>query len=71
MKEVIKFFVERRTFSHLLTFFVIALGLYSLFTINKDSQPKVDFQRVMIVTYYPGVSAEDVELKITNKLKVN
>ena len=69
MKEVIKFFVVRRTFSHLLTFFVISLGLYCLFKINKDSQPEVDFQRVMIVTYYPGVSAEDVELKITNKIE--
>ena len=69
MKEIIKFFVVRRTFSHLLTFFVISLGLYCLFKINKDSQPEVDFQRVMIVTYYPGVSAEDVELKITNKIE--
>ncbi len=69
MKEIIKFFVIRRTFSHLLTFFVISLGLYCLFKINKDSQPEVDFQRVMIVTYYPGVSAEDVELKITNKIE--
>ena len=69
MKEVLKFFVVRRTFSHLLTFFVISLGLYCLFTINKDSQPEVDFQRVMVVTYYPGVSAEDVELKITNKIE--
>ena len=69
MKEILKFFVVRRTFSHLLTFFVISLGLYCLFKINKDSQPKVDFQRVMIITYYPGVSAEDVELKITNKIE--
>jgi len=69
MKVIFRFFIERRTFSHLLTFFVIALGLYCLYKINKDSLPKVDFQRVMIVTAYPGISSDDVELKITNKIE--
>ncbi|MDC0255557.1 efflux RND transporter permease subunit [Bacteriovoracales bacterium] len=69
MKAILKFFVERQTFAHLLTLFVILAGLYSIISINKDSLPKVDFQRVMIVTAYPGGSSGDVELKITNKIE--
>ncbi|UCC44847.1 MAG: efflux RND transporter permease subunit, partial [Candidatus Zixiibacteriota bacterium] len=37
--------------------------------IKRDAFPEVDMDKLMITTRYPGASAEDVELNVTNKLE--
>jgi multidrug efflux pump subunit AcrB len=39
--------------------------------LNRSELPKVDIGEVVITTRYPGASAEDVELNVTNKIEEN
>ncbi len=39
------------------------LGLFSLYRINLSELPKIDIGEVVISTYYPGASPEDVGIE--------
>ncbi len=52
-----------------MTVMILLLGLFSLYRINLSELPKIDIGEVVISTYYPGASPEDVELNVTNKLE--
>ncbi len=69
MKGFFAYFARRHLLANLVMIVVFALGLGSLFTIQRDTYPTVDFGEVIIQTVYPGASPEDVELKVTNKIE--
>ena len=69
MESLFKFFIERHIVANLFTGGVIIFGLATLTFINRDQYPAVDFGRLFITTYYPGASAEEVELNVTNKIE--
>lgn len=69
MKSFFKFFAERHLLANLITIIVLLLGISTLFVINRSSLPTVDLGGMLITTYYPGASSEDVELNVTNKLE--
>jgi len=48
---------------------VIGIGLVSIFNLNIDMYPDMDFPTVTVVTTYEGVSPEDVETLITRPLE--
>ncbi len=48
---------------------VIGVGLVSIFNLNIDMYPDMDFPTVTVVTTYEGVSPEDVETLITRPLE--
>ena len=69
MKSIFNFFAQRHTLANLFVIMVLLLGLNSLFNINRDLYPSVDFGLMSIHTTYPGASPEDVELNVTNKIE--
>ncbi|GAK58265.1 acriflavin resistance protein [Candidatus Vecturithrix granuli] len=69
MKSFFKFFAERHLLANLMTIMVFLMGIASLININRSELPKVDIGEVVITTRYPGASAEDVELNVTNKIE--
>ena len=48
---------------------VIILGLFSLIKLPVDLFPDIDTNTIMVITMYPGASAEDIEQNITKPLE--
>ena len=69
MKALFKFFAERHLLANAMTVMIVLLGLYSLFTINREEFPNADTGMVFVRASYSGASPEDVELEVTNKLE--
>lgn len=65
MKKIIDFFVDNSVLVNLITALIIIMGLMSLFSLNKETFPNVDFNYILIRTTYPGAAAEDVEKLVT------
>ncbi len=63
------FFLRKREFSWLLIIVLIALGIYTLMAIPKESAPEVIVPIGIVTTFYPGAAAPDVEDLITRKLE--
>ncbi len=69
MKSFFRFFAERHLFANLFTITILLLGVSTLTVIKRDIYPNVDIGRMIITTYYPGASPEDVELNVSNKIE--
>ena len=69
MKSFFAFFIKRHLLANLLTIIILLMGLFSLYRINRSELPKIDIGEVIISTFYPGASPEDVELNVTNKIE--
>lgn len=69
MDSFFNFFVKQKKLALVFTVSVIVIGLFSLFNIQRDQFPAVDFEVVTIVTTYPGASPEDVEQNVTNLIE--
>ena len=63
------FFTNKRNFSFLVLIALITAGLFSLITIQKESNPEVNVPVGFVVTSLPGASAVDVESLITNEIE--
>ena len=48
---------------------VIILGLFSLVKLPIDLFPDIDTNTIMVITMYPGTSAEDIEQNVTKPLE--
>ena len=48
---------------------VIILGLFSLVKLPVDLFPDIDTNTIMVITMYPGASAEDIEQNVTKPLE--
>ena len=65
MKKIIEYFVNNSVVVNLLTLLIVVMGSLSLFSLNKETFPNVDFNFIVISTTYPGAAAEDVEKLLT------
>ena len=63
------FFVRNIKFTVLTTLAIAALGLLSMLTIDKESNPEVTIPYLSVATPFPGASALDVEQFVTNPLE--
>lgn len=64
-----RFGIEQPVVVHLALILVVALGLYSYFALPRALNPDVSFETVLVITVWPGASAEEVESQITNELE--
>ena len=69
MESLFRFFSERHMLAYLFSGGLVILGLVTSMHINRDQYPTVDFGRLFITTFYPGASAEEVELNVSNKIE--
>ena len=69
MYNVWSFFTLKRNFSYLLLVTLIIVGLFSVLSIQKESNPEVKIPMGIVSVGLPGASATDVEKLITNKVE--
>lgn len=65
MKKIIDYFVDNSVIVNLLTVLIVVMGLLSVFSLNKETFPNVDFNYVIIRNMFPGTAPEDVEKLLT------
>lgn len=61
MKSVFRFFVERALMVNLISIFLMALGIYAIFDINREAFPNVNLDKMQIDIPYPGASPSEIE----------
>ena len=61
MSAIIRFLVQRDLLVNLISVFIVILGLFSLFSINREAFPNVTLDRVQINVVYPGATPEEIE----------
>ena len=61
--------VKRPIMTMLCFMAVIILGLFSLVRLPIDLFPDIDTNTIMVITMYPGASAEDIEQNVTKPLE--
>ena len=67
--KIIEFSVKHSLFVNLLSIFLVAAGLVSVFQLRREAFPDVSFDTVIVATVYKGASAEEVEKLVTAKLE--
>lgn len=61
MKSVFRYFVERPLMVNLISIFLMAVGIYAIFDINREAFPNVNLDKVRIDIPYPGASPSEIE----------
>jgi multidrug efflux pump subunit AcrB len=69
MNSILSLLFQQKKLALVFTIFMIALGLNSVSSIQRDKFPNVDLDIMSITTIYPNASPEDVELNVTNKIE--
>ncbi|MGF1715281.1 efflux RND transporter permease subunit [Photobacterium chitinilyticum] len=69
MKGFIAYFSRRSFLARILTMMVLMIGLASLSMLKLQELPDIAFEEVDITTQYPGATAQDIELNITNQIE--
>ncbi len=69
MTRIIAFLVERKLLINAVSFFLVALGLYAAFAINREAFPNVNLDIIQIDTAYPGATPEEVERLIITPIE--
>lgn len=66
---MIAYFATRSFLARIITIMVLLLGAGALTTLKLQEYPDVAFDTAEIQTFYPGATAQDVELNITNPIE--
>ncbi|HAS61213.1 MAG TPA: AcrB/AcrD/AcrF family protein, partial [Vibrio sp.] len=69
MSSLIAYFAHRPFLARIITVMVLMTGLATLFTLKLQEYPNVAFETVQINTSYPGATAQDIELNVTNPIE--
>lgn len=63
------FFLKRPVTTNLIMIMIFLIGGITLFNLKRATYPAVDFDILKITTTYPGASARDVEINVTEKIE--
>jgi len=66
---MIRFLVERSLLVHLISIFLVVLGITAAMNINREAFPNVNLDKVQIAISYPGSSPEEIESIIINPIE--
>ena len=65
-----KIAIEKKALSYFVTFLLVVGGIASFFALGQLEDPDFSVKTAVIVTQYPGASAEEVELEVTDRIEV-
>ena len=65
-----KLAIEKKAVTYFVTFLLVAAGIASFFTLGQLEDPAFSVKTAVIVTTYPGASAEEVEEEVTDRLEI-
>ncbi len=63
------FALRHRTTVFVLIFLIVVIGMISYLIIPREAAPDIKIPTIMVIIPYPGVSPEDVESLVTNRLE--
>ena len=69
MQGMIRFLVERDLLVNLISVFVVLLGLFAMYAINREAFPNVTLDRIQVNAGYPGASPEEVETLVITPIE--
>ena len=69
MNKIIDYFVNNTIVVNLITVLIVLMGMISIYSLNKETFPNVDFNYITIRTIYQGAAAEDVEKLISIEIE--
>ncbi len=69
MNNFLAYFAERSFLARIITIMVLLIGVGSMSILKLQELPDIAFAEVEITTQYPGASAQDIELNITNRIE--
>jgi multidrug efflux pump subunit AcrB len=69
MMDFGKWALDNRKFIYFATFILIAGGIISYVNMSKLEDPEIRVKQAVVVTTYPGASAHEVELEVTEPLE--
>lgn len=62
--------VEKKTVTYFITFLLVLAGIASFFSLGQLEDPAFSIKTAVIMTQYPGASAEEVELEVTDRIEL-
>jgi multidrug efflux pump subunit AcrB len=62
--------LEKRAISYFAIFLIVVGGIYSYFQLGQLEDPDFSVKTAAIVTTYPGASAKEVELEVTDRIEL-
>ncbi|MDR1331327.1 MAG: efflux RND transporter permease subunit [Tannerella sp.] len=71
MKDVGKWALDNRKLVYFLIFVLLAGGAVSFYDMSKLEDPEIKVKQALVVTTFPGASAHQVELEVTDALEKN
>ncbi len=63
------FAVEKQPITYFFTFLLVAAGIASYFQLGQLEDPEFTVKTAAIITAYPGASAQQVELEVTDRIE--
>jgi len=69
MKSIIHFLVHRALVVNLVSLFLLILGIYAAYSINREAFPNVNLDIIQIDTRYPGASPKEIEQLIITPIE--
>jgi len=69
MRKIIEFSVHHSLFVNLLSVFVFAAGVLSIFALRRDAFPNISYDVVMVQSNYFGSPPEEIEKLITIEIE--
>lgn len=67
--NISEYALKNKALVYFFVFVLIVGGIYSFFTMSKLEDPAITVKQALIVTAYPGASAYEVELQVTDLLE--
>ncbi len=67
--KLTSFSLRNKITVYVLTFLIVATGIYSYITLPKENFPEVEIPTVYVSTFHPGNSPEDIENLITREIE--
>ena len=65
MTAIVRYFVNQKLLMWLMVVFLVLASLVSLFSLQRESFPRVEFHQARITTVFPGAAPVDVEQRVT------
>ncbi|MEE9395938.1 MAG: efflux RND transporter permease subunit [Methylococcales bacterium] len=69
MESVVRFSLKQRVFYNLMFIVLTVVGAVALFSLPSERFPNINFGEVVIATYFPGASPDEVETLVTREIE--
>jgi multidrug efflux pump subunit AcrB len=64
-----KIAIEKKMVTYFVTFLLVVAGISSFFSLGQLEDPAFSIKTAVVVTTYPGATAEEVELEVTDRIE--